>query len=206
MQTMLPTNILSEEHRVIEQALACLDKMTQGCLAGGKLNPQHARDAIAFFRNFADRCHHGKEEAHLFPLLEARGFPREGGPTGVMIHEHEEGRAHVRAMDKEIESATAGDKAALRRFTDHAQAYIHLLSEHIHKEDLCLFAMANQAFSPKDQQTLLDTFERVEREEMGEGTHEKFLKIANDLADAYHVPRAQLSAVGGDCGCSHHKH
>ena len=28
---------------------------------------------------------------HLFPLLEARGLVRERGPTGVMLHEHEEG-------------------------------------------------------------------------------------------------------------------
>ena len=41
-------------------------------------------------------------------MMEAKGFPREGGPTGVMLHEHELGRAHVRGMDEAIELAAAG--------------------------------------------------------------------------------------------------
>ena len=83
-----------------------------------------------FFENgvlTADRCHHGKEEAHLFPAMEARGFLRSGGPTGVMLDEHEQGRACVRGMADAIDAAAAGDAAAQRRFLDHAAGYVGLL-------------------------------------------------------------------------------
>jgi hemerythrin-like domain-containing protein len=198
---MRPTDILSDEHRVIVQVLDCLEKMVDESRAQGRLEAEPARDAVSFFRMFADRCHHGKEEAHLFPAMEAKGFSRDHGPTGVMRHEHDLGRAHVRGMDEAIDAASAGDPRALEQFTEHARAYVELLQEHIQKEDHCLFAMANQAFSDEDQRALMQAFEKVEAEEMGEGTHETYLKIANDLADRFGVARA--ASEHHACGCGH---
>jgi hemerythrin-like domain-containing protein len=197
---MKPTDILTDEHRVIQQVLNCLEKMIQESQAAGKLDKGAATDAVAFFRNFADRCHHGKEEAHLFPAMEAKGFSPQCGPTAVMRLEHEQGRSHVRGMDEAIQRASEGDRAALDDFARHAQGYLELLREHINKEDHCLFAMANQAFSDEDQNALLKLFEHVEAEEMGLGTHQRYLAIANSLAQRYHVP---LAASGPACGCGH---
>jgi hemerythrin-like domain-containing protein len=199
---MRPTEILSNEHRVIEQVLDCLEKLVEQANAAGALPKQPAEEAVEFLRNFADRCHHGKEEAHLFPAVEAKGFPRRGGPTGVMLHEHEQGRAHVREMAEAIDAAAAGDRAALDRFADHARRYVALLRDHIGKEDRILFVLANRVFSEDDQQRLLGAFQKVESEEMGEGTHERYLNIANGLADRLGVARVG-TAAGHGCGCGH---
>jgi hemerythrin-like domain-containing protein len=200
-----PTDILTGEHRVIEQVLDCLAKMADLCTSEGRLEKQPAKDAIAFFRNFADRCHHGKEEVHLFAAMDSRGFPRDGGPTGVMLREHELGRMHVRQMDENVDAAAAGDSEALGQFAEHARSYVELLREHIRKEDHCLFPMANQAFSESDQRALMTAFKKVEAEDMGEGTHQAHVKIANDLADRYGVPRATVghdARQGYACGHS----
>ncbi len=199
---MQPTEMLMSEHRVIEQVLSCLERIAGQAQQNEKLDGAAARDALDFFRNFADRCHHGKEERHLFPLMEAKGFPRQGGPTGVMLHEHDEGRAHIQAMHAVLEQAEAGAAAAVEQFVQHARAYVALLREHITKEDHCLFPMANRAFAPADQQRLLDAFTHVEHEQMGAGTHEHFLDLAQRLADKYGVPAAPVVA----CGCGHGKH
>ncbi len=199
---MKPTEILSNEHRVIEQVLDCLEALAQQCRSTGIFDKHAAEDAIDFFRNFADRCHHGKEEAHLFPAIEARGLPRNGGPTGVMLYEHEQGRAHLRAMADSIDAAAAGDAAAQRRFLGHAADYVGLLREHIRKEDHCLFAMANQALTEQDQENLLGAFARVEAEEMGAGTHARYIEIANRLAERFGV--AQAAAVGHGHACCGH--
>jgi hemerythrin-like domain-containing protein len=192
---MKPTDLLSSEHRVIEQVLDSLESLAKQCRSRGSLDEQVARDAIDFFRNFADRCHHAKEEAHLFPAMEAKGFPRNGGPTGVMMAEHEEGRACVRAMDEAVQAAGAGDTAAPIRFADLATRYIDLLRAHIGKEDHCLFAMANQAFSESDQQKILDVFTKVEAEEVGTGVHERYLKLADDLANRMGVTGSTAAAT-----------
>ncbi len=202
---MKATEILSSEHRIIEQVLDCLERMAARVESGEALVEEHARNAVDFFRNFADRCHHGKEEAHLFPAMEAKGFPRNGGPIGVMLHEHELGRGHIRGMDAAIAAAAAGDAQARRKFIHHAQAYVDLLRQHIGKEEHVLFRLADGAMTTEDQTALLAAFARVEAEEMGAGTHEKFLALADQLADRYGVPHALVAAGGTSkrCGCGH---
>ena len=199
---MKTTEILSGEHRIIEQVLGCLEKMALECAVQGQLDKTSAEQALDFFRNFADRCHHGKEETHLFPAMEAKGFPRQGGPTGVMLYEHEQGRAHIQAMAGALEGAAAGKSDAVSQFVTHAHGYIGLLREHIEKEDHCLFTMADQALTDDDQQRLLAAFEHVEHEHMGLGTHEKYLRMAEELADRFGV--APVSGNGClACGCHH---
>jgi len=195
---MKATDILMDEHRVIEQVLNCLEKLADRYDAGEKFDSRSALEALAFFRTFADRCHHGKEEGLLFPLLEARGFQRQSGPTGVMLHEHEEGRGLVAAMARAIECDTP------REFVRHARAYVRLLREHIRKEDHCLFPMAAGILSGTDAESLAQRFEHVESAEMGEGTHEHYLQLANDLADRLDVPRAQVTPACGHAHCCHH--
>jgi hemerythrin-like domain-containing protein len=197
---MKSTEILSSEHRVIEQVLRCLERIVQEAETLDTLDRDSAEKAVAFFRNFADQCHHGKEEAHLFPAMEAKGYSREQGPTGVMMAEHELGRMHVRAMADSIAPAAEGDAKALQAFVEHAREYGNLLWQHIEKEDHCLFAMAEQVFTEDDQQKLLTAFQKVETEEMGAGVHEQYLAMADQLADRYGVPRATSGHAG--CGLS----
>jgi hemerythrin-like domain-containing protein len=199
-KAMLPTEILKSEHRVIEQVLDVLERIANRVSNDKEFDAQSAGEAIDFFRNFADRCHHGKEESELFPMLESKGFDRDSGPTGVMCQEHEEGRLLIKGMAEAVE-AGANDAEAAKRFVKYARGYVQLLRMHIEKEDHCLFSMADQAFSPADQEELLRRFEHVELEDMGSGTHEKFLQLANTLAARYGVARAAQSA---GCACSHH--
>ena len=201
---MKPTEILSSEHRVIEQVLDCLERIIAEAKADSRLDAASARDAVSFFRTLADQCHHGKEEVHLFPAMEAKGFPRNGGPTGVMLAEHEAGRGCIRAMSEAIEAAAQGDAAALQRFAEAGEGYIGLLRQHIEKEDHCLFSMANQVLSDEDQAELLAKFEKTEVEHMGQGTHEKFLAIAEALAEKYGVARAAAPCAGHGVACCHH--
>jgi hemerythrin-like domain-containing protein len=196
------TDILSEEHQVIGQVLTALEKMADRYEQAKRLDAAEAKDVVDFFRNFADRCHHGKEEAQLFPVLERHGFSPEAGPTAVMRIEHEQGRAHVRAMAEAITRTERGNAAAWPDFVEHARGYVELLRQHIEKENHCLFAMADAALSTSEQKQLLAAFEKVEGEDMGAGTHEEFLALAGRLAERYGVPVATVTAHT----CCHHQH
>ncbi len=187
---MQPTDILMKEHRIIEQVLDCLEKILEQCRAEHKLDAKSAKQAIEFFRAFADRCHHGKEEAQLFPMMQANGFSGGCSPVVVMLREHELGRLYIQGMDAAIEPAAAGDREALEWFVQHGESYLKLLREHIRKEDICLFPAANHRLTERDQEQLLAAFEKVEAEEIGQETHDTSLRIANELADRFGVPRA----------------
>lgn len=199
---MRPTEILMKEHRVIEQVLDCLEFMAQKCKDHGELDVDSARQALDFFQNFADRCHHSKEEDCLFPLMESKGFSREQGPTGVMLQEHDTGRLHVREMTKAVDTIASGNDGPQSDFVLLAVSYVQLLREHILKEDNCLFQMADQALSEQNQQQLLDAFAKVEHDDLGPGTHEKYLQVAKQLAERYGV-RCHASESSAHC-CGHH--
>lgn len=190
---MKPLEILKSEHRVIEQVLKCLEKLTEQCRSDGFLNKEPAQQALDFFRTFAFRCHHAKEEAHLFPALQTHGLEGECSPVTVMLREHELSHLYLQGMDGALEAAAAGSPDAVQWFTQHAQSYIRLLREHIQKEDHCLFPHAESTLGPEEEQKLLSAFERVETQEIGAGVHVKSLALANQLADRYGVPRVVSS-------------
>lgn len=198
-----PIEILMNEHRVIEQVLGCLEKMLERAERDGSLDGDSARQAADFFRTFADRCHHAKEEHQLFPALEARGMPAEGSPTAVMRYEHDQGRTAVAQMAETCESAAAGDRQALADWMSAARGYIELLRQHIQKEDQILFMMADRMLDSEAQQALLEQFQHVESHELEPGLHEKYVAVADELGKRFEVERRTSSpSTGGGCfGC-----
>lgn len=174
------TEALRREHRVIERVLAGLERIAA---AGQAVDRQRAEKALEILRNFADRCHHGKEERQLFRLMEQHGMSHNAGPLAVMLHEHDEGRRHVRAMSEALPGASSGDAAAVKTFAEHARAYAALLRAHIDKEDRVLYPMAERMLSQDEDQQLVAAFDAIEREEMGEGAHEQYHRWAHELAE-----------------------
>ena len=200
---MHATEILTNEHRVIEQVLNCIAELIDRGESTGRFDWTSAEQIIGFLRNFADGCHHAKEEEQLFPALEQRGFSPELGPTAVMRSEHEEGRRHIAAMAAAVDASLRGDNGWALQFAEHSRAYIELLRQHIQKEDHCLFPMADRVLSELDQQHVLSAFGDIEAAPARAGQHEHYLKLANTLADQFDVPHAVTSAAHPLVCCGH---
>ncbi len=203
---MKPTEVLENEHRVIERVLSCLEKLTDMSEKKKKLDCDAARDMIDFFRVFADRFHHAKEERHLFAALETCGLPRDGGPTGVMLAEHELGRGFIGEMETAVNNYARGEVSALGDFVSAARAYLPLLREHIQKEDHCLFAMANENLSAVQQEHLLQALRDEEEGLPKDRGHDFYLKKALALAERFQIKPADKGPAP-TCGsgtCSHH--
>ena len=178
---MQATAILKEEHRVIERVLDSLEAAANRLKAGSPVRPGLFLLAADFIRGFADGCHHRKEEGVLFPALRAAGIPAEGGPIGVMLFEHEEGRQLSAAMRSAAEQLEAGEPRAAADVVENALRYVALLRQHIAKEDNVLFPMAERAIQGRAQTELAEAFEHVEHEETGQGVHERFLALADAI-------------------------
>jgi len=187
---MRPTTVLMNEHRRIERVLDCLDRLAGQAAASDGIDAESARSMIEFFRRYADACHHGKEEALLFPAMERRGFPPDTGPVGVMRAEHVEGRALVGAMERAVESGDASG------FVGAARSFSRLLRAHIAKEDECLFPMADQALGSSEQAELMRRFEETESDPTVGGDRERLERLADLLAERFGVPLAE-PAHGG---------
>jgi hemerythrin-like domain-containing protein len=183
---MKPTEELMKEHNAILTMLQILEAVCQKLEAGLDVSVADMENMLTFFKEFADGCHHRKEESLLFPQMEQAGIPRERGPIGVMLAEHDLGRKYIREMNDGLKSyKTAGDREGLRRFITSARAYANLLTLHIDKENNVLFPMADQCLDAKTQAFLSQGFETLEREEVGVGRHEEFHEMLRRMKQAY---------------------
>ncbi len=182
---MKPTEILKEEHHLVLLMLKIMEAVCKKLDQGQTVKTKDLDAIIDFIRGFADRCHHAKEEKLLFPALEKAGMPQNDGPIAVMLREHVLGRGFAKSMDDAIGLMKKGDASAAGAFVENARGYIQLLWNHIDKEDHVLFVMADQRLSPAAQKELVEGFDRVEREETGEGVHEKYHALLHRLRDAY---------------------
>ena len=120
---------LKAEHDLTERGLNLLERAVKRLEAGQRTPEGFAQWAARFLQQFADQCHHAKEEDVFFPVLKQRGIPAEGGPIGVMLHEHVLGRDCVGRM-REASQAQPFDA---RTFAKAARQYIPLLRQHIFK-------------------------------------------------------------------------
>jgi len=179
---MTPTKILKHEHQVILLAMDAVEREARQIEATGSVRGDRVAQMLDFFPNFADRCHHAKEEKLLFVKMQERGMPAQGGPIAVMLHEHNLGRQFWATIREALPRAELGEAPAVQAVHDSLAGYAQLLRAHIHKEDTILFPMADNLFSAEDQRLLGEAFDRVEAEEMGEGVHERYHQMAHDLA------------------------
>jgi hemerythrin-like domain-containing protein len=169
---------LMQEHTVILKVLDALDRYV------GRPEGQWSRvelgKFVTFIREFADACHHGKEEDILFRQMVEAGFPGDSGPIAVMLRDHEEGRRLVGIIARASESG-APDPAEAETVREAAHAYTRLLRGHIHKEDNILYPMAAQHLPESVMKAIEERFDRFEAEETGSGRHEMLHALAEEL-------------------------
>lgn len=175
MESKSPIETLMYEHRLIERVLGALEARLQAWNHGDE-DLDFVERAIGFFREFADGCHHHKEEQILFPALEERGLPRDGGPIGVMLAEHDSGRELIRAAAVGLARARQGDREAVEDVRRSLQQFAELLRGHIFKEDHVLFQMARQVLSEADTDEIGEQFEQSESRD-----HERWVRFAEAL-------------------------
>lgn len=182
---MKPTEILMEEHQLILRVLEATEK-NLAFLREGKGNLLFFLDLADFIVNFTDKCHHAKEEGILFKQMEAGGIPVEGGPIGVLLADHEQGRRYTLQMKAAVEKWQAGDVDAAKTVLVNGQRYVNLLRGHIQKENDVLFPMADKIIPAEHLSEMEEEFERVEKEETGAGVHEKYEALAEKLIRGIH--------------------
>lgn len=182
---MKATQRLKDEHQGVLLMLNILEAVCKKLSTGEKVEPKHLQQIVEFLQIFVDKCHHGKEEDVLFPAMEQAGIPKENGPIGVMLVEHETGRGYVREMKTAIEKYASGDATLAANIVNAANNFISFLRPHIEKEDNILYAMADQVLPAEQQEKLFTEFEKIENEKIGSGTHEKFHELLHQLKQIY---------------------
>ncbi len=177
----LPTEVLKAEHAVILRVMDVLHRLVERYEAGSGFEAASLGTCVELIRLFADACHHAKEEDLLFPALEARGIPRDGGPIGVMLEEHRIARQYTQRMGESLDAHERGDADAPAQFAEAAHGYVELLRNHIDKENNILYVMGNRVMTDDDQQSLCARFCEVACRSFGGKKKEQLERMADEL-------------------------
>lgn len=177
---------LVTEHEAVKLTLKVLGRINFEIEKTGEIgHPEHLKQLFEFFSVFVDKCHHGKEEDLLFPAMEKVGVSREGGPIGVMLKEHQQGRDLVAEMKAALSEYENGDGDGASKLKAHAESYISLLNQHIDKENNVLFPMAVKHLEGGDLTEMKKGFDRIETDRIGAGKHEAFHQMLDRLEETY---------------------
>ena len=172
---------LMHEHKAILIALDVIEKMYIRVQEDKEMDYKDIEDIIEFLKVFADKCHHGKEEDFLFPALEEVGIKNQNGPIAIMLTQHKQGREFIRQMQQSVENKIINKQA----FVNAASSYVNLLRNHIEKEDTILFPMSDTKLSASMQKKLLNDFESLEKNVIGEGKHEELHILLDKFKKKY---------------------
>jgi hemerythrin-like domain-containing protein len=175
---MKSTKLLNADHEVIAQGLNVLDEINMALEKGKDVPFDDIRSLLAFLREFADGCHHVKEEAIFFPALMVDGMAFDEASLRVMSYEHERGRALLSAME---DALGRNNKA---EFLMYSKRYKDLLSEHLEKETWVLFEKADQILSDDEDQKIAVSLEHY-NVIVGAPNHERWRRTLETLIAKY---------------------
>lgn len=194
---MKATQMLEDEHHVIQKVAASLALMAEDLNVGRPVGSEILRDITQFLRVFLEQCHQQKEEKYLFTVLLKRGVPAGGCPLAVLHNEHAKERALVQQFGDAVEMYIESKGAARASLESTIRALAELLPGHIWKEDYMLLPMADKILSSEDQDLLCKQFEQV-KSEIGHETHYPFEKLADELEEVTHQAICHAALFGAE--------
>ena len=152
---------LADEHRLISDLTHAL---TARAVARGNPKSIVALEALvdALTACLVD-LHIVKEERALFPLLQARGLPRDHAVVSALLHQHESARVYLRRLREACSLARSGGREAAASLAMLAREFGELIREHVRIEDGYFYDLARGQLQPGDVDALADAFTAIDR-------------------------------------------
>ncbi|MGM0470561.1 MAG: hemerythrin domain-containing protein [Promethearchaeati archaeon] len=175
---MMPIGPLMIEHRLIEKIIPIIKEEREKIKQYQKVNPIIIDKTVDFFRMYADRTHHGKEEDILFQELEDKDLTVEHQEImDELVEEHIWARNTVGKLLNAKESYTEGNIDAVKEVLDLLEELSEFYPKHIEKEDKHFFIPVMDYFTEEEQEKMLDEFWDFDKKLI----HEKYEKVINEL-------------------------
>jgi len=174
---MKPIGPLIREHRLIEKMIHLFNKEVTGINEQNRVNTIFIASAVDFFRTYADRTHHGKEEDILFrDLVKKELSPEHDKVMKELIEEHIYSRKTVGKLLDANKKYLEGDVNSSRDVVACLRELIDLYPKHIEKEDKHFFYPILDYFTKDEQDAMLQEFWEFDKKMI----HEKYKKVVEE--------------------------
>lgn len=166
---MTPIEDLIREHRELNEMLEIMNDIAIHIKAKNVFETRDVEFVVDFLINYADKCHHSKEETVLFPALETAGMKIENGPLAAIIHEHALSRVFIKEMNSSVEKCKLGLPFSCELVADSMSRYVDLLVNHFVKEEKYLFPLIDKLLDIEMLNSISSQFNSIDMKIMGEG-------------------------------------
>lgn len=174
---MKPVGPLMIEHRLIERMVTLLSNALETMKKTNTVNNDFISTGADFFRTYADRTHHGKEEEIFFRELSMKELSAaDKNMMERLIQEHVWARQAVAKLAAANARHAGGDREALKDMMYELEKIVTFYPMHIEKEDKGFFLPVMQYFSEQEQHAMLDEFWVFDRGMI----HEKYKSIIEE--------------------------
>ncbi|MEE4216115.1 MAG: PAS domain-containing protein [Xanthomonadales bacterium] len=170
------TELLMRDHETTEKVFEAGERILEAAVP----DPLLVQKLLDYFVGYVEACHNRKEEDHLFPLIEKRGIPRQGGPLAVMLMEHEQSKQVLAQLKTTGADYVAGKSEALDPLRAVYAQYIDLLKNHFWKENDILYPLAQRVMAQADGDAVVAGIEATEAA-CGPDTRAKYYALADEL-------------------------
>lgn len=140
--------------------------------ADDKMFEKSIRKLLDFFRNYADKYHHHKEEQILFPEMVKKNEMLEDGAIKEMFENHEDFRSLLNNIEDSVNIFNYNKAHSL------LQRYAESLLDHIAVEDDEVFQMMDTLFSPDELDKIYFRFQDIDNE-LGLEEKHRWENVAN---------------------------
>ena len=151
-----PIGPLMIEHRLIERMIAVMKTKTERMKRENNIDVNFIDSAVNFIKTYADRCHHGKEEAILFRDMKKIDLNKEDRLLmEELIQDHIWGRQTTGKLVKAKQQYANGNKESLKTILDLMTQLVGFYPKHIEKEDKKFFRAAMKYLTKEEQDDML---------------------------------------------------
>ncbi|HEY9062960.1 MAG TPA: hemerythrin domain-containing protein [Pseudobacteroides sp.] len=174
--------LMVDEHKYIKRMLSVIRKHCNKILNGENVRYEDFFKVIDFVRNYADKHHHGKEEALLFERMTEELGPAADKLVRLGMNvEHDLGRLHISELEAAVKRVLEGDSEARLDVIANAISYTHLLNRHIDKEDGVVYKYARNNLSKETMERLENECKVFEQKAREEKIQEKYIGLLGEL-------------------------
>jgi hemerythrin-like domain-containing protein len=166
--------VLYNEHEIIKSVIGFRERISSLSKSDPQKYKNIMNELVNFFRNYADKFHHYKEEKLLFPLLCEKNEMLQESIVREMLENHQDFRNLVKLIETEVKSDNYAESETL------LTKYTEMLLDHIAVEDDELFQMADTLFDEDELDKLYHDFQDIDLE-LGLDIKNEFENISKKL-------------------------
>lgn len=162
---MLPIALLLNEHGIIKLMIdSAVEKVkTTPKPPKKETTPEFTDIFVDFFRNYAERCHEGKEETILFRELANKQISTEHKKTmDELITEHMYARETVNTLEETQKKYAQGETTAFTEIQTILKQLVEFYTKHIEKENTRFYYPSMGYFSTQELDNMVEEFLRFD--------------------------------------------